>query len=208
MWPTNVVYEKRPIEVSDKFLLDLIDIGEEYEATHPEAHVPYHMRTSKEVAYNLLNDPREPCQTYKKMLKNRMVDLATAEGFTEPENVQFEAITSMRKFGPGEYAKPHNHRSVDYVAVMWLSLEITDFPNNKTHQKPAGNRLHLIDPVASRSRLLNHNMLLPISPIPGTFLIHPASVFHTSEINLGNIDTIALVSNIKVVETVRNYITL
>jgi hypothetical protein len=208
LWPTNILFEQRAPEATEQFLKDIIAIGEEYEAGHPEAHVPYHMRKSKEVAYNLLADDREPCQIFKKMLKDRMVQMAKAEGFNNPEEVQFEAVSSMRKFGPGEYAKPHNHRSVDYVAVLWLSLEVTDFPNNNTHQKPAGNRLHLIDPTAARSRLLNHGMLFPVSPIPGTLTIHPASVFHTSEINLGSVDTVALATNIKVVETVRNYITL
>jgi hypothetical protein len=187
---------------------DMLSEGKEYEDQHPEAHVPYHMRTMQETAYNLLADPRESCQIFKRMLKTRMVQLAHAEGFAEPETVQFEAITSLRKFGPGEYAKPHNHRSVDYVSVLWLSLEITDYPNYNTHQQMAGNRLHLIDPIAARSRLLNHSMLKTMSPIPGTLIIHPASVFHTSELNLGTIDTIALVTNIKVVDVVRHYVTL
>lgn len=208
VWPTNILVEQRVPEVTDEFLKEMIAIGDEYEALHPEAHVPYYMRKSKEVAYNLLEDKRDVCQIFKQILKSRMVNLAMAEGFTDPAGVQFEAVSSMRRFGPGEYAKPHNHRSVDYVAVLWLDLEITDFPNNNTHQKPAGNRLHLIDPIAARSRLLNHGMLYPISPEPGTLVIHPASTFHTSEINLGSVDTIALATNIKVVESVRNYVTL
>lgn len=208
IWPTNILVEQKAVEITDQFIKDMLAIGEEYESQHPEAHVPYYMRKSKEVAYNLLADPREPCQLFKRILKDRMVQLAKAEGYNNPEEVQFEAVSSMRIFGPGEYAKPHNHRSVDYVAVLWLSLEVTDFPNNNTHQKPAGNRLHLIDPMPARSRLLNHSMLFPVSPIPGTLTIHPASVFHTSEINLGSVDTVALATNIKVVETVRNYITL
>ena len=208
LWATNILVEVAPPEINEHFISEILAIGEEYESSHPEAHVPHYMRKSKESAYNLLADDRGSCQTYKAMLKSRMIELAQAEGFINPEEVQFEAITSLRKFGAGEYAKPHNHRSVDYVAVLWLSLEITDFPNNNTHQKPAGNRLHIIDPIASRSRLLNHNMLFPVSPRVGTFLIHPASTFHTSEVNLGSEDTIALVTNIKIIESVRNYVTL
>jgi len=208
LWPTNVLVEMRPEGITDEFLRDMIAIGDEYEAQHPEAHVPHYMRKSKEVAYNLLGDERDACKLFKYILKSRMINIAAAEGFINPENVQFEAITSLRKFGHMEYAKPHNHRSVDYVAVLWLSLEVTDFPNNNTHQKPAGNRLHVIDPIASRNRLLNHNMLFPVSPLPGMLVIHPASTFHTSEVNLGSEDTIALVTNIKVVESVRNYLPL
>lgn len=208
LWPTNVLLEQVAPEVTPEFLKDIAEIGEEYEAQHPEAHVPYYMRKSREAAYNLLADPRPACQLFKSMLKSRMSQIAAAEGFINPNEVEFEAITSLRKFGPGEYAKPHNHRSVDYVAVLWVSMEVTDFPNNNTHQKPAGNRLHISDPIAARSRLLNHNMLFPISPVPGTFVVHPASLFHTSEINLGKVDTVALVTNIKVVESVRNYVTL
>ena len=66
----------------------------------------------------------------------------------------------------------------------------------------------MIDPMAARSRLLNHNMLLPVSPLPGLFAMHPASIFHTTEPNIGSEDTIALVTNIKVVESVRNYVKL
>jgi hypothetical protein len=208
LWPTNLLVEMRPDGISDTFLSEMIAIGDEYEAMHPEAHVPHYMRKSKEVAYNLLSDERPPCQIFKSILKSRMIQLAKAEGFIEPEKVLFEAITSLRRFSSGEYAKPHNHRSVDYVAVLWLSLEVTDFDNNNTHQKPAGNRLHIIDPIAARSRLLNHNMLFPVSPRAGMLVIHPASTFHTSEINLGSEDTIALVTNIKIVESVRNYVTL
>jgi hypothetical protein len=207
LWPTNVITEL-PEEVTAEFITNITSIGEEYEAKHPEAHVPHYMRKNQEVAYNLLADERPECQLYKNILKTRMVQLAKAEGFTNPEAIEFEAITSLRKFGPGEYAKPHNHRSVDYVAVLWLSLEITDFPNNQTHQKMAGNRFHMIDPIAARSRLLNHNMLFPVSPQPGLLLMHSASVFHTTEANLGSVDTVALVSNIKVVESVRNYVKL
>ena len=207
IWPTNVILEM-PSEVTPEFIADITAIGEEYEAQHPEAHVPYYMRKNKEVAYNLLADERPSCQLYKALLKSRMKQMAVAEGFTDPDSVEFEAITSLRKFGPGEYAKPHNHRSVDYVAVLWLSLEVTDAPNNQTHQKVAGNRFHMIDPIASRSRLLNHNMLLPVSPLPGLFAMHPASIFHTTEPNIGSEDTVALVTNIKVVESVRNYVKL
>jgi len=206
LWPTNVLYEAQAPEATQEFLSEILAIGEEYEAAHPEAHVPAAMRTNKENVYNLLADPRPACQLFKQMLKSRMLDLARAEGFLN--SVAFEAVTSLRKFAPGEYAKPHNHRSVDYVAVLWIALEDTDPPNNNTHQRMTGNRLHLIDPMPSRSRFLNHTMLFPISPRAGTLLIHPASTFHTTEANLGSVDTIALATNIKVVDPARNYVTL
>ena len=207
LWPTNVVIEK-PTEVTQKFVNEIIAIGEEYEAQHPEAHVPYHMRKTPEVAYNLLIDERPACQLFKSILKSRMYQLAIAEGFNEPDKLEFEATTNLRKFAPGEYAKPHNHRSVDYVAVLWLSMDITDIPGTKTNQKMVGNRFHMIDPIAARNRQLNHNMLFPVSPYPGLFMMHTASVFHTTEANLGSVDTVALVTNIKIIESVRNYIKL
>lgn len=208
LWPTNVLYEPLAPEATREFLADIFAIGEEYELQHPEAHKPVAMRKNKENVYNLLADPRPAAQLFKQMIKERMTQLAQVEGFYNPDEVEFEAVASLRKFGPGEYAKPHNHRSVDYVAVLWISLEDTDPPNNNTHQKMAGNRLHLIDPIASRSRFLNHGMLFPVSPRPGTFLIHPASTFHTTEANLGTIDTVALATNIKVIDPARNYVAL
>lgn len=208
LWPTNIIYESVAPEVTDQFLTDIFAIGEEYEAQHPEAHVPVAMRKNKENVYNLLADPRPAPQLFKQILKDRMIQLARAEGFYNSDEVKFEAVTSLRKFGPGEYAKPHNHRSVDYVAVLWISLEDTDPPNNNTHQKMTGNRFHMIDPISSRSRFLNHTMLFPVSPRPGTLLIHPASTFHTTEANLGSIDTVALATNIKVIDPARNYVAL
>jgi|APFre7841882654_1041346.scaffolds.fasta_scaffold13756_6 hypothetical protein len=208
LWATNIIYEPIAPEVTQEFLTDLINIGFEYEASRPEAHVPVAMRKSPEVSYNLLLDDRESCQKFKQMLKSRMIEMAKAENFYDPENVEFEATTALRKFGPGEFAKTHVHRSVDYVAVLWCHIDVTDFPGNNTHQKPAGSRLHIIDPIAMRSRFLNHSVMHEVSPVPGTFLIHPSYLFHTSEINLGRVDTIALVTNIKVKETVRNYATL
>jgi len=209
IWPTNFIFEQKASEATPEFLKEIIAIGEEYEAMHPEAHVPVAMRKSNiETTYNLLSDERPAAQIFKKMIKDRMTSLAIVEGFYNPDKVVFEGSTSLRKFAPGEYAKPHNHRSVDYVAVLWVDLEVTDHANNPTHQKLAGNRLHMIDPIAARSRLLNHKMCWPVSPVPGTFVIHPASVYHTSEMNIGNKDTIALVTNIKVAETVRNYVKL
>jgi|GEM_PF-3784325 hypothetical protein len=204
LWPTNILTDQIS---GDQFLNQLIEIGSEYEAQNPEAHVPYAMRKNKETSYNLLADERQPCQIFKTILKQRMIELATAEGFNEPEKVKFEAVTNMRRFGPQEYAKPHNHRSVDYVAVLFLQVGVTDDSSN-VHQKMAGNRLHMIDPMPMRHRYLNHNMLSAIRPLPGTFVIHPASVFHTTELNLADIDLIALVTNIKVIDDVRNYVEL
>ena len=206
LWPTNVLYEKVAPETTQDFLDALVSKGNEYEEQFPEAHVPVLMRKSAEASYNLLQDPSPQYQFFKAMLKQRIIEIATAEGFLNPENVQFEAVCKMRRFGPNEYAKPHNHRSVDYIAVYFISLAIDeDKFFQATHQTMAGNRLHLIDPMPMRSRFLNHNMLHAISPVPGTFVIHPAGTFHTTELNLTDKDLIALVTNVKVVDPVRNY---
>lgn len=205
LWPTNIWAENLTGVLSPQDFEGLISIGDEYEAAHPDAHKPLAMRGGPEVSYNLLKDDRAEAVAFKTILSDRMRRLAKAEGFTE--DTDYEAVCALRRFGPGEYAKPHNHRSVDYVAVLWLSLEQTD-DRGDSHQLPAGNRLHLIDPIAARSRFLNHSMLHAIRPLPGLLVIHPAHIFHTSEVNLGNRDTIALVSNIRVIDPVRYYIQL
>ena len=202
LWPTNMWSENLTGQLSEWGIRQLIAIGDEYEKTHPQAHVPAAMRLGPEESYNILLDPRPEPILFKSILSDRMAKLATIEGFLNPPRL--EAVTTLRRFGPGEYAKPHNHRSVDYVAVLWLSLAITDDRSHK-HQLPAGNRLHLIDPIAARSRLLNHEMLHAIRPVPGLFVIHPAHIFHTSEINLGAEDTVALVTNIRVTDPTRIY---
>lgn len=48
-------------------------------------------------------------------------------------------------------------------------------------------------------------MLRAIRPVPGLLVIHPAHIFHTSEVNLGSEDTVALVTNIRVVDPTRIY---
>ena len=207
LWPTNIFYEYCSPETTQQFLNELISAGNKYEQTYPEAHVPAKMRSSQEVSYNLLAEDNPACQMFKSMLKSRMAIIAEAEGFLNANEVEFEAVTNMRRFGPNEYAKPHNHRSVDYVAVYFLSVGLTD-TGQDIHQKMAGNRLHIIDPMPMRNRLLNHNMLHAIKPVAGTFVIHPASVFHTTELNLSDEDLIAYVTNVKVVESVRNYVKL
>ena len=110
-------------------------------------------------------------------------------------------------FGPNEYSKPHNHRSVDYVAVLFLQVE-TPGGFSQVYQTMAGNRLHLIDPIPMRHRWLNHNMIHAISPKPGMFIIHSGSIVHTTELNTSDKDLIALVTNIKIVDDVRNYVEL
>ena len=202
LWATNIWSENITPQMSVAAIRELISIGDEYEKAHPQAHIPAAMRLGPEESYNILLDARPEPVIFKSILSDRMKQLATIEGFLSPP--KFEAVTTLRRFGPGEYAKPHNHRSVDYVAVLWLSLEITEDRGDK-HQQPAGNRLHLIDPIAARSRLLNHEMLHAIRPVPGLFVIHPAHIFHTSEINLGVEDTVALVTNIRVTDPTRIY---
>jgi hypothetical protein len=205
LWPTNIWVENLTGALSPQTIEGLISIGDEYEATHPHAHKPAAMRPGPEVSYNLLKDDRANAVAFKAILSDRMRRLAKAEGFTE--DIDYEAVCALRRFGPGEYAKPHNHRSVDYVAVLWLALVQTDDGSDR-HQQPAGNRLHLIDPIAARSRFLNHTMLHAIRPMPGLLVIHPAHIFHTSEVNLGARDTVALVTNIRVIDPARHYIQL
>lgn len=205
LWPTNIWAENLTGTLSPTEIDGLIAIGDEYEAAHPHAHKPATMRRGPEVSYNLLKDNRPEAVAFMAILSERMRRLADAEGFAA--DAEFEAVCALRRFGPGEYAKPHNHRSVDYVAVLWLSLEQTD-DRSDCHQRPAGNRLHLIDPIAARSRFLNHTMLHAIRPLPGLLIIHPAHIFHTSEVNLGGADTVALVTNIRVVDPARHYIRL
>jgi hypothetical protein len=205
LWATNVLIEFGALQKPD--LEALHAVGCAYESQHPEAHVPAAMRNSPETSYNMLADELACCVKFRNLLNERLRELAAAEGFLSPETVEFEAITNMRRFGPMEYAKPHNHRSVDYVAVLFLSLEMTDTGVNM-HQKMAGNRFHLIDPQPMRSRFLNHNMLHAIAPVEGMLIIHPASVYHTTELNLSNSDLVALVTNVKVVDPIRNYVRL
>jgi hypothetical protein len=205
LWATNVFVKVDALPKED--LEALHAIGSAYESQYPEAHVPAPMRTAPETSYNILADERDCCVRFRTLLDASLRELAAAEGFLSPATLDFEAVSNLRKFGPMEYAKPHNHRNSEYVAVLFLSLEMIDAGEN-CHQKMAGNRLHMIDPMPMRSRFLNHNMLHAIAPVPGMLVIHPASLFHTTELNLSNSDLVALVTNVRVVDPVRNYFVL
>lgn len=205
LWPTNIWHEDASNIFGSRDFEELIEAGNSFEQQFPSAHVPAAMRNAYEHTYNLLSHESYSVQKFKRFLGKRMVEFAKEEGFLETP--KFEAMGTMRKFAPGDQIKPHNHRSVDYIAVMWVQVDVTD-TGEDTHQKVAGNRLQIIDPIAMRSRLLNHAMLKELAPKPGTFVIHPAHLFHTAEVNIGSYDTIALVNNIRIVETVREYVKL
>jgi hypothetical protein len=202
LWATNIFVKFAALPDTD--LAALQTVGAAYESQHPEAHVPAAMRTAPETSYNILADETECCVRFRNLLDASLREVAAAEGFLSPETLDFEAVANLRTFGPMEYAKPHNHRNSDYVAVLYLSLDMTDTGEDK-HQQMAGNRLHLMDPMPMRSRFLNHNMIHVIRPAPGLFVIHPASLFHMTEPNLSNTDLTALVTNVRVVDPVRNY---
>lgn len=204
LWPTNLFYQHIAPETTDGFLKELIELGNEYDVKHNNWHVPPQMRKEPETSYNLLQDESPVAKKFKVMLKDRMEQFAKAEGFLPEDGIEFEGVCNIRTFKTNEYARSHNHRSVDYVAVYFLSVGVTDTGAN-VYQSMAGNRLFLVDPVSMRSRYLNHRMLHTISPVEGTFVIHPASIFHNTELNLSNKDLIALVTNIRVVDKVRNY---
>ena len=203
LWPVNVCIEHTLNTIfTAEELLKIIEIGESYEQAYPLAHVPAKIRNEEEQFYNLLENDSPIITKYKSFLKEKLEHFAKDEGYLELPS--FEVASSIRKFTPGDQVKPHTHRSVDYVSVLWLSLEVTD-SGKDTYQKIAGNRFQIMDPVPLRNRLLNHNMLCEIAPKQGTFVIHPSHLFHTTEPNLGSEETIALVTNIKVTETVRTY---
>ncbi len=205
LWPVNIWQAN----VADRFtpteIQELLEIGDRLEKAHPTAHVPVMMRKGPEQSYNLLQYDSPAVFKFRDILKSALTDMAAAEGYVETP--QFEAITTLRRFASGEGARPHAHRSVDYVAAFWLDLDITDDGSN-VHQKTAGNRMLLIDPMSNRSRFLNHKMLHHLRVAPGLLLIHPAHLFHTTEMNLGVKDTSILVTNIRLVDSVREYFPL
>jgi hypothetical protein len=207
LWSINLFETNLITEYGESFLKKIIEIGTEYEKKYPEAHVPHIMKTGKGANYNLLNDTSEEIQKYKKILKQYMHQMAEAEGFHDFENLKFVASTTIRRFRKNEYSKPHNHRDVDYVSVLFLQVGVTD-SGEDIHQTMAGNRVHLIDPIMMKNKKLNHDMLKVVSPVEGTFFIHPSHIFHTTELNLSDTDLIALVTNIKVVDEHSEYLEL
>jgi hypothetical protein len=144
---------------------------------------------------NIFKDSNTFIQDFKSFIRSRMSDFLEAEGFIKPEELEIEAVCFARRFKKGDRAKPHTHRSVDYVAVYYLDLDVEDNGNTSDHDD---GRFVMIDPIAQRSRGLNHNMCHQVQPVPKLLVIHPAYLFHESEMYKGNKDRDLLVINIKI----------
>jgi len=145
---------------------------------------------------NLFLEGKPIIQKFKTMVKNRLYQMLHAEGFIDPDSLEIQVNAFPRRFTKGMRARPHTHRGIDYTSVYYLDLEVTD-KGNDTCDSDDG-RLLLLDPIAQRSRGLNHNMLVSLIPKPRLFVMHPSYVFHESEMYKGNKDRILIVINAKV----------
>jgi hypothetical protein len=145
---------------------------------------------------NLFLEDKPIIQKFKAMVKNRLYQMLHAEGFIDPDSLEIQVNAFPRRFIKGMRARPHTHRGIDYTSVYYLDLEVTDEGKNTCDNDDG--RLLLIDPIAQRSRGLNHNMLIQLIPKPRLFIMHPSYVFHESEMYKGDKDRILIVVNAKV----------
>lgn len=145
---------------------------------------------------NLFLEKDPEIQKFRDKVKDRLYGFLHVEGFLDPQELEIEINVFPRRFTYGDRARPHTHRGVDYVGVFYVDLDVVD-SNQDTCDKDDG-RLLLIDPIAQRSRGLNHNMLFQVQPVPNLFIIHPSYMFHESEMYKGSKDRILVVLNARV----------
>jgi hypothetical protein len=190
-WPVNLLIE-------EDFLTDE-DNHELLKAVLPEIDkfdgIPEIFNKDIKIP-NLFLEDKPIIQKFKTMVKNRLYQMLHAEGFIDPDSLEIQVNAFPRRFTKGMRARPHTHRGIDYTSVYYLDLEVTD-KGNDTCDSDDG-RLLLLDPIAQRSRGLNHNMLVSLIPKPRLFVMHPSYVFHESEMYKGNKDRILIVINAKV----------
>lgn len=144
---------------------------------------------------NLLTEADNAIQHFRVKLKDKIYEMLVAEGFLRPDELELDVNIFPRTFYKGDRARPHTHRNVDYVGVYYLDLDVEEHQDVCDHDN---GKLVLIDPIAQRSRGLNHKMVQLVTPVPRMLLIHPAYLFHETEVYKGNKPRFLLVINIKV----------
>jgi len=145
---------------------------------------------------NLFNEQDASIQKFRALVKQRLYNFLQTEGFIKPEELDIEINVFPRRFNYGDRARPHTHRGIDYVGVFYVDLDVMD--NGEATCDRDNGRFLLIDPIAQRSRGLNHNMLVQLIPAPNLFIIHPAYIFHESEMYKGQKDRILIVMNARI----------
>ena len=191
LWPTNIWVEHNflPGNVLKTFHQAILPHIDKYNGV-PEIF------NQKITIPNLFLEEDDSIQYFRQLVKKRMYNFLKVEGFINPEDLDIEINVFPRRFNYGDRARPHTHRGIDYVGVFYVDLDVVD-SNENTCDRDDG-RLLLIDPISQRSRGLNHNMLFQLQPVPNLFLIHPAYMFHESEMYKGSKDRILVVINAKV----------
>lgn len=191
LWPTNIWTEHNflPKELLASFHKAILSQIDRYngvpEVFNQEITIP-----------NLFLEQDDSIQYFRQLVKQRLYQFLKVEGFIDPEELEIEINVFPRRFVYGDRARPHTHRGIDYVGVFYVDLDVVD-SNEDTCDRDDG-RLLLIDPIAQRSRGLNHNMLFQLQPVPNLFIIHPAYMFHESEMYKGNKDRILVVLNARI----------
>jgi hypothetical protein len=192
LWTVNIWNEIAPID--DKAHDELHRIA----LNHVDKFngVPEIFGYTKQIP-NLFEEEEVVIQSFKSLIRDRMNVMLSYEGFIDPENVELEVTAFPRRFFKGDRAKPHTHRSVDYVAVYYLDLDVEDNGDTSDHDD---GRFILIDPISQRSRGLNHSMCKQLQPQRKSLIIHPSYLFHETEMYKGDKPRDMIVMNIRVLD--------
>ena len=123
LWPVNTFIGDISNKFDEEDRKGLIETGKKYVEKYPHTFDVLDPKITLP-AYNLFNDPCKYVQKYKKILLEKVLNLARLEEHPYIDDVEVEAILLARRFsGNGSGQTPHYHRGVDYTSIFYADLD-------------------------------------------------------------------------------------
>ena len=199
LWPVNIGVDNILSELDEDKHKALASTAHEFFKTN--TYLPEQLMNTRQM-YCMLRSSCPGVQAYRQILSSRMKVYLRAEGHPDWSTVGIDTFMFARIMKNGERSKVHCHRGCDFVAVLYVDLDVTE-SGEQAVMTDAGGRFSIIDPVSYRSRAFNHTQNHIISPVPGMLIIHPAHVFHESETYKGERDRVLIVANMRLREPIQ-----
>jgi hypothetical protein len=197
LWPVNTFIGDISNEFNEEDRKGLIETGKKYVEKYPHTFDILDPKISLP-GYNMFNDPCRYVQKYKKILLEKVLNLARLEEHPYIDDVEVEAVLLARRFPSGSRQTPHYHRGVDYTSVFYADLDSIK-PQN-TFDSPGNGDLYLVDPESNRPFAFLHSVVKRIPVYPGLLIVHPASIAHSTDPYYGEKEKCLFVSNLRLIE--------
>lgn len=197
LWPVNTFIGNISNEFDEEDRIGLIKTGKKYVEKYPHTFDILDPRITLP-GYNLFNDPCKYVQKYKKILLEKVLNLARLEEHPYIDDLEVEAVLLARRFPSGSRQTPHYHRGVDYTSIFYADLDSIE-PKN-TFDSSGNGDLYLLDPVSNRPFAFLHSVVKRIPVYPGLLVVHPSNIAHSTDVYYGEKEKCLFVSNIRLIE--------